>query len=328
MKRDIKTGPENSVSANSMTKGKPADSPGGQPGIAAEQPRAWHTLSVEEVARALQADPTSGLTNAEAARRSKQFGPNALAEAKGRSVLAILVGQFKSLIVALLVAATVVAFALGENIEAVAVLVVIVLNAAVGFLTEWKAEQALTALQRQAVPTAHALREGEEHEIPAAELVPGDVVLVAAGSRVPADGRVVQSMRLQVAEAALTGESLAVTKTVELVPDEAAPLGDRRNMAYLGTAVTDGRGRLLVTATGMRTELGRIGTLIDEAGGRDTPLERKLAQLGHVLIGVVLVLCAVIVLAGWLRGHGFLLSRPKANALNAPRNSGPTQHMF
>ncbi len=108
------------------------------------------------------------------------------------------------------------------------------------------------------------------------------------------------------AEAALTGESLAVTKTVEPVADEGAPLGDRRNMAYLGTAVTDGRGRLLVTATGMRTEVGRIGTLIDEAGGRDTPLERKLAQLGHALIGVVLVLCAVIVLAGWLRGHGFL----------------------
>ena len=147
MKQDGKTGPENSVSANSMTKGKPADSPGGQPGIAGEQERPWHTLSAEEVARALQTDPASGLTDAEAARRREQFGPNALAEAKGRSVLAILVDQFKSLIVALLVAATVVAFALGENIEAVAILVVIVLNAAVGFLTEWKAEQALTALQ-------------------------------------------------------------------------------------------------------------------------------------------------------------------------------------
>ncbi len=294
------------MSADDMTKGKPADSSGGQTGIAAEQPRAWHMLSTEEVARDLQTEPKTGLTNDEVTRRSKQFGPNALAEAKGRSVLAILVSQFKSLIVALLVAATIVAFVLGEHIEAVAILVVIVLNATVGFLTEWKAEQALTALQRQAVPTAHVLREGEEHSIPAAELVPGDVVLVAAGSRVPADGRVFESARLQVAEAALTGESLAVTKTVEPVADEAAPLGDRLNMAYLGTAVTDGRGRLLVTATGMRTEVGRIGTLLDEAGGRDTPLERKLTQLGHALIGVVLVLCAVIVLAGWLRGYGLL----------------------
>lgn len=154
-----------------MTKGKPADSLGGQLGIDDELERPWHTLLAEEVAQALQTDPTSGLTNPEAARRRKQFGPNALVEAKGRSILSILVDQFKSLIVALLVGATVVAFALGENIEAVAVLVVIVLNAAVGFLTEWKAEQALTALQQQAVPTAHVLREVEEHEIPAAELV-------------------------------------------------------------------------------------------------------------------------------------------------------------
>ena len=203
----------------------------------------------------------------------------------------------------LLVAATVVAFALGENVEAVAILVVIVLNAVVGFLTEWRAEQALTALQKQAVPTAHVVRDGEEHEIPAAELVPGDVVVLAAGSRVPADGRVVEGARLQVEEAALTGESLAVTKAVDPVPDAAAPLGDRRDMAFLGTTVTDGRGRLLVTATGMRTEVGKIGTLIEEAGTRDTPLERKLAQLGHALVGVVLALCAVIVLAGWLRGH-------------------------
>jgi Ca2+-transporting ATPase len=268
--------------------------------------RAWHTLTADEVARQLGTDPDRGLTDAEAARRSERFGPNALAQAKGRSALWILAGQFKSLIVGLLLVVTAVAFVLGENVEGAAVLVVIVLNAAVGFLTEWKAERALTALQRQAVAKARVLRDGQEHEIPAVELVPGEIVLVAAGSRVPADGRVIESARLQVAEAALTGESLAVTKTTEPVADEAAPLGDRRNMAFLGTAVTDGRGRLVVTATGSRTEVGRIGTLIDEADDRDTPLERKLTQLGHALIGVVLVLCAVIVGAGLLRGHGFL----------------------
>jgi Ca2+-transporting ATPase len=258
------------------------------------------------VARRLRADPERGLTDAEAARRSSQFGPNVLAEAKGRSALSILAAQFRSLIVALLLAATVVAFALGEHVEAAAILVVIVLNAAVGFLTEWKAEQALTALQRQAAPSAHVLREGQEHQIPAAELVPGDVVILAAGDRVPADGRVVRGVRLQVQEAALTGESHAVTKTADPIPDEGAALGDRRNMAYLGTAVTDGRGRLLVTATGTRTEVGRIGALIEEAGSRETPLERKLRQLGNALIGVVLALCAIIVGAGWLRGNGFL----------------------
>ncbi|QJW94680.1 cation-translocating P-type ATPase [Frigoriglobus tundricola] len=305
MKQVSTPGPNNAASADRTTTGPPADSAGGRLGVGSEQERPWHTLSADEVAGALQADATSGLTDGEAARRREQFGPNALAAAKGRSALAILVDQFESLIVVLLLVVTVVAFALGDNVEAVAVLVVVVLNAAVGFLTEWKAEQALTALQQQAVPTAHVVRGGEEHEIPAAELVPGDIVLVAAGSRVPADGRVIECVRLQVAEAALTGESLAVTKTVEPIPDDTAPLGDRRNMAYLGTAVTDGRGRLLVTATGVRTEVGRIGKLIEVAGARDTPLERKLAQLGHALIGVVLALCAVIVLAGWLRGHEF-----------------------
>ena len=289
--------------ANDSMKVKPADD---LVGIAGEPARPWHTLSAEEVARAFESDPIRGLTDAEITRRREQFGPNVLAQAKGRSALAILVGQFKSLIVALLLVVTVVAFVLGDNVEGAAVLIVIGLNAVVGFVTEWKAERALTALQGQAVATAHVVRNGEEHDLPAADLVPGDVVLVAAGSRVPADGRVVESARLQVAEAALTGESLAVTKATQPVADEAAPLGDRLNMAYLGTAVTDGRGRLVVTATGMRTEVGRIGTLINEAGGRDTPLERKLASLGHALIGVVLVLCVVIVGAGLLRGHEFL----------------------
>jgi len=282
------------------------DTADGQQNRPGASERAWHTLSVGEVTTALQADAARGLTDAEAARRRRQYGPNALAEAKGRSVLWILLDQFKSLIVVLLLAATVVAFALGENIEAVAVLVVIALNAAVGFLTEWKAEQALTALQRQAAPSAHIVRDGQERQIPAAELVPGDMVVLAAGARVPADGRVVQSVQLRVEEAALTGESHAVTKGVDPIPDEGAPLGDRRNMVYLGTAVTDGRGRFLVTATGMRTEVGRIGTLVQEAVSRETPLERKLTQLGNALIGVVLVVCAVIVLAGWLRGNGFL----------------------
>ena len=202
----------------------------------------------------------------------------------------------------LLVAATVIAFALGENIEAVAILIVIVLNAGIGFFTEWKAEQALSALQKQSVRVAHVIREGAESEIPAAQLVPGDLIVLAAGARVPADGRIVESARLQIEEAALTGESLAVTKTSEPLQDKEAALGDRLNMAFLGTTITDGRGRLLVTATGAHSEVGKIGILIDEAITRATPLEQKLARLGRLLIVIVLVLCAVIVLAGWFRG--------------------------
>lgn len=305
MRRDSRAGAGNSAGVDHTTTTAPAARAAGPLALEGEQ-QAWHTRSVPEVAHALQTDLTGGLTDAEAARRRAQFGANVLAEAEGRSVLSMLVDQFKSLIVALLVAATAVAFVLGETLEAVAILVVIFLNAGVGFATEWRAEMALTALQRQAVARARVLREAKEHEIDAADLVPGDVVIIDAGARVPADGRVVHSAQLQVAEAALTGESLPVTKTVEPIPDPGASLGDRRNMAHLGTAITHGRGRLLVTATGMRTEVGRIGTLMDAAGGRDTPLERKLAQLGHALIGIVLVLCAVIILAGWLRGNEFL----------------------
>jgi len=270
------------------------------------QAEAWHTLQIDETVQRLQSDVTAGLTDAEASRRLAQHGPNTLVQARGRSALTIFVHQFRSLIVALLVAATAVAFALGETIEAGAILVVIVLNAAIGFLTEWKAERTLSALQKQTVAVAHVVREGAQREIPAAELVPGDLIILAAGARVPADGRIVESARLQIEEAALTGESQAVTKATDPLPDQDAALGDRLNMAFMGTTITDGRGRLLVTATSAQTEMGKIGILVDEATTRATPLEQKLARLGRLLIVIVLGLCAVIVLAGWLRGNSFL----------------------
>ena len=266
------------------------------------QTEAWHALSLAEAFERLQANDAQGLTMVEAAQRLTQYGPNTLAQARERSAWSILVAQFQSIIVALLVVATVIAFAMGEAIEGIAILVVIVINAAIGFLTEWKAQQALSALQQQSVKRAHVIRGGAEFKIPAAELVPGDLIVLAAGARVPADGRIVECVRLQIEEAALTGESNAVTKIIDPLDDKGAALGDRLNMAFLGTTITDGRGRLLVTATGAQTEVGKIGILIDEATTRATPLEQKLARLGRLLIVLVLVLCAVIVLAGWLRG--------------------------
>ncbi len=274
----------------------------GESTSAATLDRMWHTLSIEEVAARLQSDLACGLTQTEAARKLAQFGPNALVHARDRSALSILLAQFWSLIVGLLVIATAIAFAIGDHIEAVAILVVIVLNASIGFFTEWKAQQALSALQKQAVRMAHVIRDGAEREISAAELVPGDLIVLAAGGRVPADGRIVECERLQIEEAALTGESLAVAKTFEPLQDKDAALGDRLNMAFLGTTITDGRGRLLVTATGGQSEIGKIGTLIDEAIVRATPLEQKLVRLGRVLVVAVLALCVVIVLAGLLRG--------------------------
>ena len=263
---------------------------------------AWFALPLAEAFQRQQTDVARGLSQAEAARRLAQYGPNTLAQTHQRSTLVIFLAQFRSLIVALLVTATAIALAMGENMEAVAIVIVIVLNAGIGFLTEWKAEQAMTALQKQSVRVAHVIRDGTENEIPAEELVPGDLIVLAAGARVPADGRIVESVRLQIEEAALTGESHAVTKTADPLDDKDAALGDRLNMAFLSTTVTEGRGRLLVTATGAETEVGKIGILIDEAITRDTPLEQKLARLGRLLIVLVVALCGVIVVAGWLRG--------------------------
>ena len=262
----------------------------------------WHTLSLEATVDRLKSDDARGLTQTEAAERLSRFGPNSIAQAQERSAVSILIAQFKSLIVGLLVVATVIAFAMNEPLEGSAILVVIFVNAMIGFFTEWRAEQALNALQRQTVPVGHVIRDGVEHEIPAKDLVPGDLVVLSAGTRVPADGRIVEAIRLQIEEAVLTGESLPVNKTSEAVAEVDAALGDRLNMGFLGTTITDGRGRMLVTSTGAQTEVGKIGTLINEAASRTSPLEQQLAQLGRLIIIVVLILCVVIVLAGWVRG--------------------------
>jgi P-type Ca2+ transporter type 2C len=268
----------------------------------------WHLLAPDQIAPQLYSNTEHGLSQVEAEKRLKQYGPNTLTSTPKRSALSIFIDQFKSLIVVLLIAAAVTAFLLNEIIEAWAILAVIGLNAIIGFLTELRAEQAITALQQQSVPTAHVIRDGEGHQIPAATLVPGDLVVLSAGERVPADGRLTESARLQIQEAMLTGESLPVSKSEDALAaaNDSVPLGDRVNMAYMGTVITDGRGLMLVTATGINTEVGKIGTLIDEAVTRDTPLEHRLEQLGRALIAIVAVLCAIIVVAGVLRGENAL----------------------
>lgn len=268
----------------------------------------WYFLSTDTTEKNLNTHIEIGLTTSEADQRVQQYGLNVLTSAPPRSAWSILVAQFTSLIVVLLIAAAGVALLLNETIEAVAILIVILLNAVIGFFTELRAEQAMTALKNQAVPTAHVFRDGKETQIPAERLVPGDVVVLSAGERVPADGRIIESVRLQIQEAALTGESLPVSKIDEALPlsDGEIQLGDRLNMGYMGTVITDGRGLMLVTDTGMRTEVGKIGTLIDEAVTQDTPLERRLEQLGRVLIGVVGALCVIIILAGLARGEELL----------------------
>ncbi len=265
----------------------------------------WHERSADDTVRALNSDIDSGLAHAEVARRLARHGPNQLGRRKRRSLLLLLGHQFKSLIVWLLLVAGGLALLLGETVEAIAILVVIVINAVIGFATEWRARVALESLRDQTVVLARVLRDGEEHQIAATDLVPGDIVLLAAGDRVPADGRVVEHARLQVDESALTGESLPIEKTEAITPSE-APLGDRTSMVHMGTAVTDGRATIVVTATGAETQMGRIGTLIEGVDTHGTPLEAKLAELSRALVFIVLALCAVVILFGWLRGNELL----------------------
>jgi Ca2+-transporting ATPase len=218
----------------------------------------------------------------------------------------VIAAQFTSIIVLLLLVASWVAFVLGDLVEGTAILFVIVVNSAIGFFMEWRAERALEALKKQVVPTAVVIRDGKEQRIASVDLVPGDLVILSAGDRIAADGRVIEAVRLHTIEAALTGESLPVAKVVEALTESQVAVADRINMVFKGTAVADGRGKMIVTSTGSSTELGKIGKLLGEIVQEKTPLERKLRHLGNMMVVVVLGLCTLVTVAGWYRGNDFL----------------------
>lgn len=265
-----------------------------------------YAASETAVTQALEVDPSRGLSPLEAEERRKRFGVNALQAIRPRSAWRIFLQQFASLIVALLAVAALIAWATGDTVEAVAIAVVLVVNAMVGFATEWKADRALDALRRQARASARLRRDGHETKVDAADLVPGDVIILNAGDRIPADARLIKSRNLRIDESALTGESVPVEKSSMAVAAD-TPLAERTSMLYLGTAVAAGRAVAVVTATGSLTELGIIGKLVAEAPDEPTPLETRLAQLGQRLVYVVLVIAALVMVAGWLRGDGLWL---------------------
>jgi Ca2+-transporting ATPase len=273
--------------------------PGGAPPSATP---AWHTLGGAAVVERLGSHATAGLTHGEARARLERHGANVLEAGGGRPWPAMLAAQFTDFMILVLVAAAVVAGIVGEPQDSIAVVVIVVLNAVIGFTQEYRAERAMAALRKMAAHKARVVREGEIAVVEAAALVPGDIVWLEAGDVVPGDVRLIETARLQAEEAALTGESVPVEKGTGAHADATAPLGDRSGMAYKGTLITRGRARGVVVATGMRTELGRIATLLSADEGR-TPLQKRLAQFGRRLAVAVLAICAVLFVVGWLRGE-------------------------
>jgi len=261
-----------------------------------------HAADAMSVTEALNVEPSQGLIESEAKERRARFGANELQSIRPRSAWRILVDQFLSLIVALLAFAAIIAWATGDQIEAIAILVVLALNALIGFAVEWRASKALDALRKQARTVARVRRNGRETAIDAAELVPGDIVILNAGDRVPADARLVEAAALRSEESALTGESAVVEKSSAAVAGESL-LAERHSMLYLGTTVAAGRAVAVITATGTDTELGKIGRLVADAVNEPTPLERRLEELGRRLVYLVLLVAAVVIVAGLSRGE-------------------------
>jgi Ca2+-transporting ATPase len=263
----------------------------------------WHALESDKVAQRLGSDLTVGLSGAEAASRLITHGRNELPEAPPPSPLHIFLTQFSSLIIWVLMGAAVVSGVLQEWLDAGAILAIVVLNALLGFIQEYKAERSLAALKRLSIVTARVLRDGVAHVIPAHDLVPGDLILMEAGDHVPADARIVSVAHLRTQEATLTGESTPVEKSSALLSAPDLPIADRVNMLFLGTDVVGGKAGALVVATGRGTELGRIASMLQQADREPTPLQRRLAQLGHVLIYLSMGIVSLVFGLGLLRGE-------------------------
>ncbi len=267
---------------------------------------AWHALALPDIVGMLHTDPERGLSAEHAAHALQEIGPNRLQAAHETSPWTILFAQFKNILILILILAVGLSALLGHEIEAIAIGIIVLFAVILGFVQEYRAEKAIDALRKMAAPTATVIRDDEELELPAVDLVPGDIVLLAAGDHVPADARLLESISLQTDEASLTGESLPVMKTADTLPDAPLSLGDRRNLTYAGTIVTYGRGRAVVVATGMQTEFGKIAGMLQSVETGETPLQQNLDRLGKNLGKAALVVVAVITLLGIARGQPLL----------------------
>lgn len=265
----------------------------------------FHTLSIDESLQRLDTNP-SGLSSSEAAARLERYGKNALQEAAGKSLFQKLLAQFKDVMIIILLIAALISGILGEWTDSIIILFVVILNAVLGVMQESKAEQALEALKQMSSPNAQVIRDGETRTIKAENLVPGDIVRLEAGSVVPADLRLMESASLKIEEAALTGESVPVEKHVPPLEQADVVIGDRVNMAYMSSNVTYGRGVGVVTATGSRTEVGKIAGFISQEDDDITPLQRKLNELGKYFTIIIIIVAVIMFVIGFLQGREWL----------------------
>ena len=261
----------------------------------------WHTVPPEQVVEQLGSNVDQGLTSDEAKKRLTHYGFNRLTEKPPTSFFRMVINQLNNFIIYLLIAAAVISALLGDEVEAIAILLIVVLNAVLGVIQESRAEKALAALKKMAAPEAQVVRDGHRISIPSYELVPGDIVYLEAGNFIPADLRLFESVNLRVEEAALTGESLPVQKKTETSTEQNIPLGDRKNITFMGTTVNYGRGRGVVIGTGMHTQLGLIADMLQSVGEESTPLQQRLESLGRLLGYGALLVCLLVFVIGLVR---------------------------
>ena len=261
----------------------------------------WHKEAPQNIAVTLRTDLLSGLTEAEAHHRLNEFGLNVLTRQKKSSAINILLQQFNSLVIWVLLGAVIISFALNEKIDAIAIFAIVLLNALIGFILEYRADRAIFALQQMAAPTATVVRDGHSKVIRASHIVCGDILLLESGDLIASDARIVEAASLKTNEASLTGESVPIEKNTQSYPDQ-TPLADRKNMVFMGTAVADGTGRAIVVATGMQTEVGHIAKMLGEASRDATPLQTKLNQVGKRLLWVCFAIIISIFTLGMIRG--------------------------
>ncbi|MFY9312702.1 MAG: calcium-transporting P-type ATPase, PMR1-type [Tepidanaerobacteraceae bacterium] len=262
----------------------------------------WYLLENEEVSSKLSTDLEKGLSSELAKERLKSHGYNELISKEGPTIWQMLLSQFQDFLVLILIGASLVSALIGEVTDSVVIILIVVLNATLGVVQEFKANKALEALKKMAAPEAKVIRDGKIIEIPARELVPGDLVILEAGNYVPADLRLVESVNLKIEEASLTGESVPVEKNAEIVFNNDVPLGDRSNSAFMSTVVTYGRGKGIVVETGMNTEIGLIAEMLESYEEESTPLQKKLAELGKILGIASLAICGIVFILGLIRG--------------------------